>query len=98
MSIPPVVTSILVVLCLSCSRYDVEALCEDLEAECNLGVDYADCVTDGRAMEEQACDAGCEDELDAYLECLAIGPCRWETRCQADRTRLIRCAGDFPSL
>jgi hypothetical protein len=89
---------VLVVFLSACTGYDVEALCEELDAECNQGVDFADCVEDGRKMEEQASDADCDEQLDEYLTCLEIGACRWETRCSGERDRLVLCAGEFPNL
>jgi hypothetical protein len=79
----------------ACSHVTAEDVCEAV-GECDLGVP-ADCVGDGELLEERAERAGCEEPLDAYLECLYDSPCAWRVACGPERDQLELCVGAFPS-
>lgn len=71
----------------------VESLCEDLDQDCMGEVDVEECNEDGEQLERHA-ERGCEDTFDAYLDCVDVNLCAWDTACASRRAELDRCIED----
>ena len=73
----------------------VKSVCDDLDDQCSdFPLDA--CLEDGKARQAAAEDLGCEDEFDAYLDCVSNARCTWRTSCQSQRDTLVKCGVSFP--
>ncbi|NUP12517.1 MAG: hypothetical protein HOW73_41255 [Polyangiaceae bacterium] len=81
----------------------VEGICNALE-ECgpnDCGAETCppvggDCEPDGEDLEELARENECDDEMDAYMECLDFAGCGWRAQCGVQRDRIDECVGGLP--
>lgn len=82
-------------LVLTACGISAEDVCNRLGDEC-AGVPKDECIADGENVESAAEDAGCEDQLDEYLECVDDASCDWLSACAGEKDRLNACMGPFP--
>ncbi|WP_050429966.1 hypothetical protein [Chondromyces crocatus] len=72
----------------------VEDLCDDLLDECDDAIPHGDCVANGESLERRAERAGCEDQFEAYLDCIDDELCAWATQCTREKAALVTCTGE----
>ena len=72
----------------------VDGVCEDVADECGARasvLDIRECTEDGDWLSSRADDKDCNDEFDAYLDCVDEQLCAWDIACVESRTDLERC-------
>ena len=73
----------------------VEDVCEELDEKC-ANFPRNECITDGDSRQSTAEARGCDDEFDAYLDCVSNARCTFRASCANERATLEKCAGAFP--
>lgn len=72
----------------------VSDICNGLEAHCpGTG---SDCEEDGDELSDLAGEEGCDDQFDAYIDCLDTASCEWRDECAVERDNIDNCVGGLP--
>lgn len=87
-----VVVALVVAASTGCSGHGVDDVCERLNEACDA-FPADECVEEGAELEQRARDAGCDDDFDAYLECVDQARCDWAEDCRSGVERLDACVG-----
>lgn len=78
-----------------CGAPSAEEICEDINDDCPETVLYDECASEGERLTDLAEERGCEERMDAYLECLDEELCAWRAACDAKWQDLTACVGEI---